>query len=140
LEDLQRRSVLRKILGYGHWDLLQNHDFHVIARDEFIFSLRQDHLPELWLQKTLDEERYQNCKIAVLNASVMERSYQHLFFSEPDVFQRYIEKGQVPLLSLERQMQVVLITDLPENLLDLQPRRFWDYWVSDHLFSLQSQS
>jgi hypothetical protein len=31
---------------------------------------------------------------------------------------------------MERQLRTFLITDLPESLLELKPRRFWHFWVS----------
>jgi len=126
---LDRSSFLQKALAYGHWDLLQQSDMQFMPRAEFINSLRKEKQPEQWLATLLTASDEADVKIAVLNPSSLYNSFQTLFFSELDVFQRYIDGEELPLLTLESQMRTVLLTKLPENLLQLKPSLFWENWV-----------
>jgi len=129
-EALDHTAFLERYLTYGHWDLLAPETFHLVPLKEFIKSLDTIKTAEQWLADILSDCSDEDVKIGVLDDPLMQNHFHTLFFSEPDVFQRYtIETEKLPLLSLEEQMRTVLITSLPEDLLELTPRRFWKYWV-----------
>jgi hypothetical protein len=126
----KRRAFLCKTLTYGHLDLLSIQDVDFISRSQFYSTLNPSNATEQWfwelLTKTNDE-----VKFACLKDSLSSCRRQHLFFSEPEVFLTYLEKGTLPLFILETQVRVVLITRLPDDLLGLfEPSRFWERWVS----------
>ena len=126
---LQRSSFLRTVLTYGHLDLLEPQNLRFISRDELINSLNTEKIPEQWLAQIAANTTDEEVKVAVLEDPIPEMCYQRLFFSEPEVFQRHLDNEELPLLTMERQMRVVLITDLPEDLLELKPTNFWKHWV-----------
>jgi hypothetical protein len=127
---MDRASFLEKVLAYGHLDLLDTQRLRFLSRQEFCEYLRPDNPPEAWLADILKDSSDTDVKIAMETEPVFEACYQRLFYSEPTVFQRYIKGSELPLLDSELQMRTFMITDLPESLLELKPRRFWKLWVS----------
>lgn len=125
------QSVLRRVLAYGHWDLLQPEDVRIVPRDRLISLLSPDEAPEQWLIDLLADATDADVKVGILTDSILQTNYQTLFFSEAEVFQRHIEKEELPLLSLEDQMRIVLITSLSKDPLELKPSNFWLRWVKD---------
>ena len=131
---LDRTSFLSRGLAYGHWDLLQPDDIKFIPRDELVSVLKRDKPSEQWLAELLKDVTDAEAKVAVLTDPILETSYQRIFYSEPTIFQHYLQlqlKDQLPMLTLESQMRYVLVTSLPEDLLELKPSRFWKFWVID---------
>ena len=129
-EVLDHAAFLDRFLTYGHWDFLSPDAFRLLPLKEFIVKLDTCKAAEHWLANLLSECSEEDVKIGILEDSLMQNHYHTLFFSEPDVFHRYtIEMEDLPVLTLENQMRTVLITSLPESLLELTPRRFWRYWV-----------
>ena len=57
---------------------------------------------------------------------------QKLFFVDGSTFQHYLTTGNVPLMRVEDQACLMLVTPLPDNLheLDTESDKFWDKWVS----------
>jgi hypothetical protein len=106
---------------------LDPEQLQILSRAEFCASLRADIPAEQWLAELLIDCTDDEVKIAVIREPVLEGCHQRLFYSEPLVFQRYLDNGEIPM---ERQLRTFLITDLPESLLELKPRRFWHFWVS----------
>jgi len=91
--------------------------------------MRADNPAEQWLAELLMDSTDNEVKIATTTEPVFESCYQRLFYSEPSVFQQYLSGKEIPILTLDRQLQTFMITDLPEDLLELKPRRFWQFWV-----------
>jgi len=133
---LNREDFLRKTLAYGHLDLLNGSDMQIISRTDFLGLLGNGKQAEQWLADLLAECDEDEVKYAILNPCAGQNNFQRLFFSEAVVFQRYLNNEALPLLTLEDQVKTVLITELPQNLLELKPTRFWEYWVRILFFSL----
>jgi hypothetical protein len=117
-------------VAYGHLDLLELEDMEIVTRAEFIRSLGGQTGPEQWLVDILKSATDSEVTIGVVNPSILLESFQTLFFSEPEVFQRYLDGDEIPFsMAIERQMRTVLITDIGNSLLELKPNRFFKFWV-----------
>ena len=121
---------MNKVLAYGHLDVLDPEQLKFLSREEFCASMRADNPAEQWLAEILMDSTDKEVKVATMTEPLLEQCYQRLFYSEPSVFQQYLGGKEIPILTMTCQLQTVMITDLPEDLLELKPRRFWKYWVS----------
>ena len=50
---------------------------------------------------------------------------RRLFYSDPEIFEYYLTTHSMPLLTFEDQARFVILTELPDRLLDLYPDTFW---------------
>ena len=50
---------------------------------------------------------------------------RRLFYSDPEIFEYYLTTHSMLLLTFEDQARFVILTELPDRLLDLYPDTFW---------------
>ena len=127
---LDKDSFLQKALAYGHLNVLDSDQLQFVSHAEFCASLRPEVPAEQWLQELISESTDDEVKIAITPPEPsLDHCYGRLFYSSPIAFQNFLGGGEIPILTMERQFRTFLITDLPESLLELLPRRFCHFWV-----------
>jgi hypothetical protein len=128
--ELDRSTFLQKVLAYGHWNLFMPEDMRIIPREDFLASLGTESAPGQFLADLLRDTDEDEVKIMILNDSALVSPVQSLFFSELSVFERYLQEKDLPLLTFEDELRTFIIGDLPGTLTDLNPSRYWKYWVT----------
>ena len=124
-----RKDVLFKALAYGHLDYLEEQDIQIISRDRLKASLAGRRAEEYFLE-LLEETSDDDLHLGVLSRN-LENPIRRLFYSDPEVFEHYLFTHSLPLLTFEQQSLIVVITELPEHLLDLFSGNFWQELVGD---------
>jgi hypothetical protein len=77
-------------------------------------------------KQTSDEE----ILLMSLPGNSINDAFRRLFFSEPKIFQLYCETQSLPILNIQDNARIAIVTRLPRNLLDLEPKNFWKEWAS----------
>ena len=132
--DQYKFDFLLKTLAFGHLNLCRysTDEFKTISL-EALKEILGNRKAERWLLQLLQirKERGEG-EILLLHLtenSIYDR-FNRLFFSEQRMFQFYCETQSLPLLNLKDNARVSVITSLPDHLLDLKPKNFWQKWAS----------
>ena len=125
----ERHAFLREIFMYGHLELLTVQDIQFLSRNELERRLRTNKVTEQFFGQLLAQIPDAHIKFGMLSESYQKTRNRRLFFSEPRVFQAYLGVKDLPLLTSDDQGRILLMTSLPEQLLQLEHSRFWEQWV-----------
>ena len=124
----ERKQVVFKALAYGHLDLLEEDDVQLISREELKVSLAKGGRAAKYFWELFEETTEDDVRLGVL-ARDFEDPTRRLFYSDPEVFEHYLLTRSLPILTFEDQSLIVMLTELPEQLLDFFPETFWSKLV-----------
>ena len=99
---------------------------------EDVKNLLGDRKAERWfldVLQTLKQRNREEIQLLRLPENSIEDGFHRLFFSEPKMLQFYYETRNLPLLNIENNAKLALLTPLPDDLLELEPKTFWKKWV-----------
>ena len=115
-------------MAYGHLDLLDENDVEVISRGELKARLAERPV-ENYFWSLLEETTDDDVILGILPTQFEDPS-RRLFYSDPEVFEHYLITHSLPLLTFEDQSVIVMLTELPEHVIDLLTEDFWSKLVS----------
>lgn len=113
-------------------------DVEFLVKNDFE-SLLGNQRADRWVRKLLNaRERSQDLKFVRLPPTTFDDRFHHLFFSEARVYDCYCETEHFPILNIKDNARICIVTQLPQNLLELEPEKFWEKWVFPLPYGLDS--
>jgi hypothetical protein len=134
LPDKYKEEFLSKALAFGHLGLFlhSTNEFKPMSTED-LENIMGNRKAERWLlhllrirKQTSDEE----ILLMSLPGNSIDDASHRLFFSEPKIFQLYCETQSLPVLNIQDNARIAIVTRLPRNLLELEPKNFWKKWAS----------
>ena len=123
-----KQQVLFKALAYGHLNCLAEEDIEIISRERLRSALA-GRRAEGYFWELIEETSDYNVLFGILSRDFEDPS-RRLFYSDPEVFEYYLNTHSMSLLTFEDQARIVILTKLPDRLLDLFPETFWHNLVT----------
>jgi len=84
----------------------------------------------LHLLRTRKQTSDDEILLMTLPGNSINDAFHRLFFSETKIFQHYCETQSLPVLNIQDNARIAIVTRLPGKLLELEPKNFWKKWAS----------
>src|SRR5579862_4742225 len=132
---MDKEEFLFKFFTFGHLNLHFKENLETISLEE-VGSIVGNQKVGKWMRKLLKAQP--PIQAVRLPNGGRGEWLQHLFFSEPLMFQHYCQTQKLPMATADDNARVALVTSLPDKLLELEPEKFFQKWVMTTLLRLLS--